>query len=115
MGREMILGGTINNEEDARRALDAGCLDYVGIGPWRFTKTKEKLAPVLGREGVAALVAQLDGIPAWAIGGIVAADLPDVRASGAVGAAVTGALYQGGRLRDNFQTLNAAWQQTMKL
>ena len=114
LGPEMILGGTINNEEDARRAAAAGCLDYVGVGPWRFTQTKQNLAPVLGPRGVASLVAQLDGVPAWAIGGITAADLPEVRASGAVGVAVTSALYRGGRVRDNFQELNAAWSQALK-
>jgi thiamine-phosphate pyrophosphorylase len=114
MGREMLIGGTINNEEDARRAIRANCLDYVGIGPWRFTATKENLSPVLGPQGVAALVAQLDGIPAWAIGGITAADLPEVRATGAVGAAVTSALYRDARVADNFQELNDAWKQALK-
>ena len=114
MGRDMILGGTINDEKDARRAIRANCLDYVGIGPWRFTTTKENLAPVLGPRGVAALVAQLDGLPAWAIGGIMAGDLPEVRASGAMGAAVTSALYGPGPIQDNFQNLNAAWQQALK-
>ena len=113
MGREMIIGGTINNESDSRRAIRANCLDYVGIGPWRFTTTKENLSPVLGPRGVATLVAQLDGLPAWAIGGIVAGDLPAVRASGAVGAAVTSALYRDGRIQDNFQNLNTAWQQAL--
>lgn len=114
IGRGMILGGTINNGDDAQRALAADCLDYAGIGPWRFTTTKQNLSPVLGPQGVAALVAQLDGIPAWAIGGITAADLPDVKASGAVGAAVTSALYRGGRVQDNFHELNAAWNQALK-
>ncbi len=115
MGREMIIGGTINNESDARRAIGVNCLDYVGIGPWRFTATKENLSPVLGSQGVAALVKQLDGIPAWAIGGITATDLPEVRASGAVGAAVTSALYRDGRVQDNFHELNAAWKQALKI
>lgn len=114
MGRDMIIGGTINDEKDARRAIRANCLDYVGIGPWRFTTTKENLSPVLGPKGVTALVAQLDGIPAWAIGGITAADLPEVRATGAAGAAMTSALYRDGRVVDNFQELNWAWKQALK-
>ncbi|MGC4072238.1 MAG: thiamine phosphate synthase [Nibricoccus sp.] len=114
MGRDMILGGTINNEDDARRAIRANCLDYVGIGPWRFTTTKENLSPVLGSEGVASLVAHLDGIPAWAIGGITLADLPDVRACGAAGAAVSSALYADERIVENFQRFTGAWQQALK-
>ena len=115
IGREMILGGTINNQDDARRAVRAQCLDYVGIGPWRYTTTKENLAPVLGREGVAELIAQLDGIPAWAIGGLRPEDLADVRASRAAGAAVSSALFRTGHIKDNFDAFQNAWKQAMPL
>lgn len=109
IGPEKILGGTMNDPSDAARAVAADCLDYVGVGPWRFTSNKKNLAPVLGPDGVRALVAQLDGLPAWAIGGIEAADLPAVRASGATGAAVSTALFRGGRVEDNVRELTAAW------
>lgn len=113
LGPKRILGGTVNNVADARRAALAGCLDYVGIGPWRFTTTKQKLAPVLGLTGVRRLVAQLDGLPAWAIGGIVAGDLPAVRATGAAGAAVSSALYRDGRIEKNYRAFAAAWGPTL--
>jgi thiamine-phosphate pyrophosphorylase len=115
IGPDMILGGTVNNESDARRAIDAGCLDYVGIGPWRFTATKKNLAPVLGPAGVATLIAQLDRLPAWAIGGVGVTDFPEVRAAGAAGAAVSAALHREGGIAENFQTLNAVWHQALKL
>jgi thiamine-phosphate pyrophosphorylase len=115
IGREMILGGTINNREDAQRAVRANCLDYVGIGPWRYTATKENLAPVLGRAGVADLVAQLDGIPAWAIGGITPDDLGGVRACRAAGAAVSSALFRAGHIKDNFDAFKTAWKQALAL
>ena len=107
---DRILGGTINNAADAARALEADCLDYVGIGPWRFTANKKNLAPVLGPDGVRTLVRQLDGLPAWAIGGIEAEDLPKVRATGAAGAAVSSALYRHGRIEENFRALLANWE-----
>jgi thiamine-phosphate pyrophosphorylase len=107
---DRILGGTINNAADAERAIEADCLDYVGVGPWRFTNNKKNLAPVLGAEGVRALVAQLDGLPAWAIGGIEAADLPAVRATGAAGAAVSSALFRGLSVTENFSRLLTAWE-----
>jgi thiamine-phosphate pyrophosphorylase len=109
LGRRMLLGGTVNNEKDARRAITAGCLDYVGIGPWRHTDTKKNLAPVLGIAGVRLLVAMVDGLPAWVIGGIEPADLADVRATGATGAAVASGLFRGGRLETNFKAYAAAW------
>jgi thiamine-phosphate pyrophosphorylase len=109
LGPGRILGGTVNDLADASRAVAADCLDYVGVGPWRFTSNKENLAPVLGPDGVRALVAQLDGLPAWAIGGIKAADLAAVRASGATGAALSTALFHDGRVEDNVRELVAAW------
>jgi thiamine-phosphate pyrophosphorylase len=112
VGPKMILGGTINFPEDVDRAKAAGCLDYVGVGPLRFTTTKQKLAPVLGVEGVRALISHLDGLPAWVIGGVVAEDLPAVRATGATGVAVTAALYRDGRVEENFRTLEAVWSGT---
>lgn len=110
LGPKKILGGTVNNSGDAHQAAVADCLDYVGVGPWRFTTNKKNLAPVLGAEGIRALIRQLDGLPAWAIGGIEAADLPLVRATGATGAAVSSALYRGGTIEENYRALVAAWQ-----
>ncbi len=112
LGPRMILGGTINFPEDVARAKASGGLDYVGVGPLRFTTTKQKLAPVLGIEGVRSLIAQLDPIPAWVIGGVVAADLPGVRGTGAAGVAVTAALFRDGRVEENFRVLQAAWEET---
>ena len=109
LGRSLLLGGTVNNADDAERAIMAGCLDYVGVGPWRFTSTKKNLAPVLGPVGVRSLIAMLDGLPAWAIGGIEPADVADVRAAGAAGVAVASGLFRGGHLEANFKTYAAAW------
>lgn len=109
LGKKRLLGGTVNNEADARRAARANCLDYVGIGPWRFTTTKQNLAPVLGETGVRGLIAQLDGLPAWVIGGLQPADLATVRRTGATGAAVSSALYRDGRVEENYRLFRTAW------
>src|SRR5258708_36365443 len=87
LGPEKILGGTVNDAGDVARANTAGCLDYVGVGPWRFTANKKNLAPVLGAEGVRALVPSLGDLPAWALGGIGAGALPARAAAGPVRAA----------------------------
>jgi thiamine-phosphate pyrophosphorylase len=104
-----ILGGTVNGSADAARAVASGGLDYAGVGPLRFTATKQGLAPPLGLPGVRALIAELGGIPAWVIGGVEPADLPELRAAGAAGAAVSSALYRGGRIEDNLRAFLAAW------
>jgi thiamine-phosphate pyrophosphorylase len=109
LGPTRILGGTVNTTDDARRAVAVRCLDYVGVGPWRFTTTKQKLAPVLGAAGVRELILQLDGLPAWAIGGITADDLPEAQRTGAAGVAITGALYRDGHIEENVRHLLRAW------
>lgn len=112
LGPRFIVGGTVNNADDARHAATVEGLDYVGVGPWRFTSNKQNLAPLLGAEGVQALVRQLDGIPAWAIGGIEPDDLAAVHATGARGVAVSSALFREGRIDDNFRRIATAWPGT---
>ncbi|PTX97689.1 thiamine phosphate synthase [Opitutus sp. ER46] len=111
LGPGRLLGGTVNNAADAAAARAAGALDYVGVGPWRFTTNKRKLAPILGADGIRELVAQLAPLPAWAIGGIGAADLAAVRSTGAAGAAVSSVLFRDGRVEANYAALVAAWEQ----
>lgn len=110
LGPERILGGTVNDAEAARRAAACGVLDYVGIGPWRFTTTKKNLAPVLGPEGIARLLPLLDGLPAWVIGGIRPDDLPAIRALGARGVAVSSSLFSANDLSARLAAFLAAWQ-----
>jgi thiamine-phosphate pyrophosphorylase len=109
LGTKAILGGTVNNREDAERARMAGCLDYVGVGPWRFTTNKKNLSPVLGPAGVRAVIAELGDLPAWVIGGIESTDLAEVKSTGAAGAAVSSALYRGGQIETNFSKFQTAW------
>jgi len=109
LGPDRLLGGTVNNAGNVARARATGCLDYVGVGPLRFTTTKEKLAPVLGFAGVRELIAGLGDLPAWVIGGVVPADLPALRASGAAGVAVSSAFYCDRDVAEKFRAFSSAW------
>lgn len=109
LGPEKLLGGTVNFPDDARRAAAAGVLDYVGVGPLRFTSTKQKLAPVLGVEGIAALLPLLDGLPAWAIGAVKPGDLAGLRQVGLTGVAVSSSLYTDNLIAANHAALVEAW------
>jgi thiamine-phosphate pyrophosphorylase len=95
LGDDKIVGMTVNNIEDVYRAKDMP-VDYIGMGPWRFTTTKQKLAEVLGAEGIKALVTELRklgvNVPVVAIGGITADDIGAVLDTGAEGVAVSGAI-----------------------
>lgn len=109
LGPSRLLGGTVNYLEEADKAVRSDCLDYVGIGPLRFTRTKKELAPLQGFDGIRALLARLGALPAWAIGGIEVADLPTLRAAGAAGAAVCSALLRDGAIAGNVRAFLDAW------
>lgn len=94
LGPDKIIGATANTLDDMLRAVDAGA-DYIGLGPFRFTTTKEKLSPVLGTDGYRRIMGEFrrhSSLPVVAIGGITAADLDDIMATGVTGVAVSGAL-----------------------
>lgn len=109
LGPDRILGGTVNRVPEAEKAGRAGCLDYVGVGPLRFTKTKKELAPLQGYSGIRHLISIVDPIPAWAIGGIELSDLPVLREMGAAGTAVCSALLRNDTINENVRGFLDAW------
>lgn len=97
LGHEYIIGGTANTFDDIKR-LKAQSADYIGCGPFRFTRTKENLSPILGLDGYHSILAQMQQeqvrIPLCAIGGIELADVPELLAVGVQGVAVSGAILR---------------------
>lgn len=102
LGDEAIIGVTANTFEDveAVRHLD---IDYIGIGPYRFTSTKKNLSPVLGVEGYAKIIKKMTEasikIPTVAIGCIEFDDIRPIMETGVSGIAVSGAILAA----DNIQ------------
>ncbi len=97
LGHDFIIGGTANTFDDIKR-LRALSADYIGCGPFRFTQTKEHLAPVIGLDGYRSIIEQmrqeLVRIPVCAIGGIELADVPALLDAGVQGVAVSGAILR---------------------
>lgn len=95
LGPDYIIGGTANTFDDVKAHAEAGA-DYIGCGPFRFTTTKEHLSPVLGLEGYRQIVEKMKSehinLPIVAIGGITAADVPDIIKTGVTGIALSGAV-----------------------
>ncbi|WP_236943205.1 thiamine phosphate synthase [Hymenobacter sp. PAMC 26628] len=95
LGPHVLIGGTANTFADVERLAAVG-VDYVGLGPLRFTTTKEKLSPLLGLAGYAAVLGQCRAVglalPIVGIGGVALADVPALRAAGLYGVAVAGAI-----------------------
>lgn len=93
MGTEKIIGGTANTFQDVLQRSQEGC-DYIGLGPLRFTSTKQKLSPVLGFSGYSEIINRLnvENIPyppIYAIGGIIEQDLQELLLAGVYGVAVS--------------------------
>lgn len=86
-----ILGGSAGNEEEAERAAAEGA-HYLGIGPIHRTSNKPDAGAAIGSDGFARIRAAAPGLPAVAIGGVTAADVPALLAAGATGVAVIGAV-----------------------
>ncbi|ALJ01587.1 hypothetical protein DC20_19565 [Rufibacter tibetensis] len=95
LGLGMIIGGTANTFEDIQLHAAAG-VDYVGVGPFRFTSTKEKLSPILGLLGYQQLLEQCRAagifLPVIAIGGVTGTDVPSLFEAGVHGIAVSSAI-----------------------
>lgn len=95
LGDGFIIGGTANTLEHVRQHERHGA-NYVGLGPFRFTRTKEKLSPILGLNGYQTILSALRGegitTPIIAIGGITLADVPALRQMGLYGIAVSSAI-----------------------
>lgn len=95
LGPDRIIGGTANTLEDIREHCRQGA-DYIGLGPYRYTKTKKNLSPVLGLGGYQRIVDQLvrEGIdiPVVAIGGIGTGDVAGLLDVGVYGVAFSGML-----------------------
>lgn len=92
LGDQCIIGGTANTVEDVLQQINNGC-DYIGLGPYRFTHTKEKLSPVLGLAGIQKIASRFSAqIPIIAIGSISLNDIPSLMATGIHGIAVSSAI-----------------------
>jgi thiamine-phosphate pyrophosphorylase len=106
LGFEFIIGGTANTFEDVMQLIENG-VDYIGLGPFRFTTTKKKLSPTLGLEGYASIFKKMEAadihFPIVAIGGIQQTDLPPLKTAGVQGIALAGAILKNNEIESNIQ------------
>ena len=92
LGPGKIVGATCNTWDDILLRQKQQ-VDYIGLGPYAFTTTKEKLSPVLGLEGYRFLLGRMQenkiSIPVFAIGGITETDIPPLMQTGIQGIALS--------------------------
>jgi thiamine-phosphate pyrophosphorylase len=91
LGPSKIIGTSSNSIANIKKAI-AEEVDYSGIGPLHFTKTKTNLNPVIEYENMQAIFQQLKAekieFPLVVIGGISNKDVPLLLSFGAKGIAV---------------------------
>lgn len=85
-----IIGLTCNTKEHILKAVESKA-DYIGLGPYRFTNTKQNLSPVLGIEGYKNLNLE---IPIYAIGGIGLEDVEKLAQTSIYGIALSSSLLE---------------------
>lgn len=109
----MVIGGTANTWEDCKALIDKK-VDYIGLGPFRYTTTKKNLSPVLGLESYYTIVEkmqqQANPIPIVAIGGVTLKDIVHLRDAGVWGIALSGCLHRQNNIHHAIQTI----QETFK-
>ena len=96
LARDIIIGCSTNTIDDFVH-LAGKAVSYVGLGPFRYTTTKQNLNPILGIVGYRTIFSQLKDReitppPVIGIGGIVGTDVPALLATGLYGVAVSGAI-----------------------
>lgn len=108
LGENKMIGGTANTISDVLQRMNEPC-DYIGLGPLRFTSTKEQLSPILGFEGYQNIIDSLKEksleIPKiFAIGGVVLEDIERLQKIGIYGVAVSGQITNQPSIINEFKT-----------
>ena len=109
LGEKKIIGGTANTIDDIKNHVKNGC-DYIGLGPFRFTDTKEKLSPILGLSGYFKILQELKKkkieIPVYAIGGITINDVSPLMETGIHGIAISALITKSDKKETLIEQLN---------
>jgi len=90
LGPSKLIGVSTHDASEISRASAQGA-DFVVFGPVFAPISKGAYAAPCGRDGLAA-ACRAASIPVFALGGITAARLPELRNSGAAGVAAIGAV-----------------------
>ena len=109
LGADKIIGATANTFEDILTHVQ-NTANYIGLGPFQFTTTKQKLSPILGLEGYRSILQKLRQqqvkIPIYAIGGITSENVEPLMNTGIHGIAVSGLLTHSDNSTELIKHLN---------
>lgn len=109
LGSGRLIGLSIENEAQLEE-LDQSLVQYIGVGPIKATATKNDHAPPIGIKRLAAIVEKSD-VPVFAIGGLGAADIPELSGIGVNGIAVVSAVSRQPEPSVAINELITIWKQ----
>ena len=92
LGDKAIIGGTANTIDDIGHLVASG-VNYIGLGPFRFTQTKKKLSPILGIEGYRHILQQCHE-RGYSLPIVALDDIPVLMATGISGIALSGTILR---------------------
>lgn len=92
-GAAPVRGRSCHEDEEVRRAV-AGGASYLTISPVAASTSKPGYGPALGQDGVRRAVALAGDVPVFALGGVEVNNAAAMRAAGAHGVAVLGAVMR---------------------
>ncbi len=108
LGDKKMIGLTANTFDDIYEHAN-NLPTYFGLGPFRFTTTKEKLSPLLGLEGYAQIIHKMKekeiNTPIYAIGGILLEDVESILKTGVYGIALSGLISNASNKREIVQKI----------
>lgn len=110
LGENKLIGGTANTLDDVISLSHQG-VNYIGLGPFSFTKTKTNLSPIIGLHGYQNIMNKLSiqkiTCPIYAIGGITSnEDILNLLQTGIDGVAFSSLLHQAKDPASLIQWLN---------
>jgi thiamine-phosphate pyrophosphorylase len=109
VGNNKIIGATANTIENIYQHIKDGA-DYIGLGPLRYTKTKENLSNIIGIDGYAKIMNTLKknniNIPIYAIGGVSEYDFQNLLKIGIYGIAASNMITNAINKSELFKKLN---------
>lgn len=109
LGDKPYVGATANTWENVEQ-LSKEPIDYIGLGPFKHTQTKEKLSPILGIKGYSSIlnnmIIQDIDIPIIAIGGIEMEDIFDIQMTGCYGVAVASLINSSENKKETVENIN---------
>ena len=103
VGRDMIIGVSAHNVEEAKKAVSNGA-NYLGVGAVFSTSTKDDV-DVLSKETLKDICLAVD-VPVVAIGGINQNNILELKGTGVDGVAVVSAIFSSENIAETCKKLH---------